>query len=89
MKRTLIAAAALVMLMHGCAAVADMPADIERARVADEQDQEDTRRAHAEHVAEFCTYHADKCTDGMPHPGALPAYSEACGYLPPILGDDC
>lgn len=57
-------------------------------------DDDDARWAHREALAEWCA-HVGPCEAGrgglMPAPGAppLPPYSEACGYLPPLLGDDC
>jgi len=51
-------------------------------------DDVEARAAHREAVAEWCEL-VGPCTDGMPPAGALPVYSEACGYLPPLLGDDC
>jgi hypothetical protein len=55
---------------------------------------DDARVAHREHLAEWCR-HVGPCVTGrggpMPAPGAppLPIYSDVCGYLPPVYGDDC
>lgn len=78
MSRAAIIAAAIVLA--GCA-VADHG-------LAFDQDDVDAREIHREHLAEWCRL-IGPCTDGMPEPGALPEYSEACGYLPPIYGSDC
>ena len=61
-----------------------------------EQDRdEDVRRTEREHMAEWCRM-VGPCVQTaagrlMPAPGApaLPTYSDACGYLPPVYGDDC
>jgi hypothetical protein len=62
---------------------------------------EGDRIAHREAMEEWCRYVAvaetrtlcikDAKGDWMPGPSApaLPEYTEACGYLPPLLGDDC
>lgn len=57
-------------------------------------DDLEARAAHADALAEWCAA-VGPCVSGrgglQPAPGApaLPVYSEACGYLPPLLGDDC
>jgi hypothetical protein len=62
---------------------------------------EGDRDAHAQHMEEWCRYVAVaegrtlclRAANGslVPGPSAppLPVYSEACGYLPPVYGDDC
>lgn len=77
MRAAILAAA---VILAGCA-VADRG-------IAFDQDDVDARAEHRQAVAEWCRM-IGPCTDGMPAPGALPAYTEACGYLPPVYGDDC
>ena len=72
---------AVILLLPGCATV---PHDMD----------DDARVAHREHLAEWCQ-HVGPCVTGwggqMPAPGAppLPIYSDVCGYLPAVYGDDC
>lgn len=55
---------------------------------------DDARVAHREHLAEWCRV-VGPCVTGwggqQPAPGApaLPVYSDTCGYLPAVYGDDC
>jgi hypothetical protein len=54
---------------------------------------EDARDAHREALTEWC-HMVGPCVPGasglMPAPGVtLPAYTEECGYLPPVYGTDC
>jgi len=78
--------ALIAATITGCATIA--PAAV-ADYYADMQEQADEARAHREALVEFCSYDANACDGGMPRPGTLPVYSESCGYLPPLLGDDC
>lgn len=62
--------------------------------LAFDRDDVDARELQREHMAQWCRM-VGPCESGrgglQPAPGAppLPAYTEACGYLPPVYGDDC
>ena len=76
------ASLALMAVLGGCAL---QPA------VEARWDDEGDRRAHREALAEWCAQ-VGPCEAGrgglMPL-APLPLYTDECGYLPPVYGDDC
>jgi hypothetical protein len=59
--------------------------------IAFDQDDVDARELHREHLAEWCRMvgPCESGRGGLVPLAPLPAYTEACGYLPPVYGDDC
>jgi hypothetical protein len=80
-----LATLAAALALAGCATQAPGSFD---AVARDAQEDADARAAHAAAVVDWCEA-TGRCIDGMPPAGALPVYSESCGYLQPVLGDDC
>ena len=85
----------------GCASDDAMHA-VRDAALRDMESQAAEERAHRDAMADYCRIVLEPLGPGarciaapgnrlVPGPDAppMPVYTEACGYLPPVYGDDC
>ena len=88
MKRATLAAVALAALVAGC--VTDRSAAAWCGTLAEERDERAERDAERDAFTAWCRAEAGNCdAGGVIALRVLPRYDDACGYLPPVYGDDC